>query len=131
MASEYADAPAKASEICVLSSSSDFILEWAFPAGNLVGEIIMHGHPDERTVLGRNSPARPIPSSLHVGAWQIPHIWDYGHLDYLQKDKIESAFPLPVVQPGPGTGVPVGQNVPVGAEWKPAWSAGAVATKAT
>jgi hypothetical protein len=127
---EYADAAAKASEIYVLSSRSDVVLEWAFPAGNLIGEIIMHGHPYDRTALGRNGPLRPIPSSLHVGAWQIPDVWDYGHLDYLPKDQIGPAFPLPVVEPGPDTGVPVDQNDPVSAGWKPAWSAGAVATKA-
>jgi hypothetical protein len=127
---EYADAAAKVSEIYVLASRSDFVLEWAFPAGNLIGEIIMHGHPYDRTALGRNGPVRPIPSSLHVGAWQIPDGWDYGHLDYLPKGTIGPAFALPVVAPGPDTGIPVDQSDPASAGWKPAWSAGAVATQA-
>jgi len=128
LVNEYADAAAKTSEIYVLASRSDFVLEWAFPAGNLIGEIIMHGHPYDHTALGRNGSVRPIPSNLHVGAWQIPDVWNYGHLDYLPKDTIGPVFPLLVAAPGPDTGGPVDQNDPASAGWKPAWSAGAVAT---
>jgi hypothetical protein len=130
LAREYADAAAKASEIYVLASRSDLVLEWAFPAGNLIGEIIMHGHPYDRTALGRNGPARPIPSSLRVEPWQIPDSWNYGHRDYLPKDEIGPAFPVPVAEPGPDTGVPLDENDPVNVGWKPAWSAGAIATQA-
>jgi hypothetical protein len=128
---EYADAAAKTEETCVLASRSDAVLKWAFPAGNLIGEIIMHGHPYDRTALGRNGPARPIPSNLHVRAWQIPNGWDYGHLDYLPSNKIAPAFPLPIIAPGPNTHVPVNEDDPASAGWKPAWSAGAVATQVT
>ena len=126
---EYADAAARAAEIYVLASRSDAVLQWAFPAGNLVGEIIMHGDPYDRTALGRAGPARPIPSNVQVDAWQIPDGWDFGHLDYLPAGQIASAFPLPVAAPGPGTGVPVDENAPASAGWKPAWSASAVATQ--
>jgi hypothetical protein len=130
LAREYADAAAKAEEIYVLASRSDAVLKWAFPAGNLIGEIIMHGHPYDRTALGRNGPARPLASGLQVGAWQIPDAWDYGHLDYLPKDVIGREAKLPVVAPGPQSQIPVDESDPANAGWKPAWSAGAVATQA-
>ena len=126
---EYADAAKKASEIYVLASRSDYVLEWAFPAGNLVGEIIMHGHPYDRTALGRDGPVRPTPSGLQVESWQIPDTWDYGHLDYLPKNIIRQAFPSLVGAPGPDTVVPVDENDPASEGWKPAWSASAVATQ--
>lgn len=127
LSNEYANAAEKVSEIFVLASKSDFVLEWAFPAGNLVGEIIMHGHPYDRTALGRSGPAQPIPSALNVVSWQIPNDWNYGHLDYLPKDILGPAFPPPVSEPGPTSSVPGPQPPPEG--WKPAWSAGAVATQ--
>ena len=130
LAREYADAAAKAAEIYVLASRSDDVLKLAFPAGNLLGEILMHGHPYSRTALGREGPARPVPSNLQVAAWQIPDGWDFGHGDYLPSGKIAAAFPLPVAVPGPDTGVPVDEHAAASAGWKPAWSASAVATQA-
>ena len=129
LAREYADAAAKVEEIYVLASRSDDVLKLAFPAGNLIGEILMHGHPYNRTALGREGPARPIPSNLHVAAWQIPDGWDFGHGDYLPSGKIADEFPLPVAAPGPGTAVPVDEHAAASAGWKPAWSASAVATQ--
>lgn len=126
---EYADAAAKASEIYVFASRSDAVLEWAFPAGNLIGEIIMHGHPYDRTALGRSGPGKPIPSTQRGGTWQIPDGWNYGHLDYLPEDKIGPAFSLPVLAPGPDSGIPVDESDTANAGWRPAWSAGAVATQ--
>ena len=105
------------------------VLEWAFPAGNLVGEIIMRGHPYDRTALGRDGPDRPIPPTLVVGACQIPDIWHYGHGDYLPRDVIGPNFPLPLAVPGPDSDIPVDQADPANAGWKPAWSAGTVATQ--
>jgi len=126
---EYADAAAKVAEIYVLASRSDDVLKLAFPAGNLLSQIFMHGDPYDRTALGREGPSRPVPSTLHVEAWQIPDDWEFGHGDYLPSDKIAAAFSLPVTAPGPGTAVPVDENVPANAGWKAAWSASAVATQ--
>lgn len=126
---EYADAAAKVAEIYVLASRSDDVLKLAFPAGNLLGQIFMHGDPYDRTALGREGPARPVPANVHVEAWQIPDGWDFGHGDYLPSGKIADAFPLPVAAPGPLTGVPVDENAPASAGWKAAWSASAVATQ--
>jgi hypothetical protein len=125
LSNEYADAAAKVAEIFVIASRSDAVLEWAFPVGNLVGQIIMHGHPYDRTALGRDGPLRPLPSNLNVATWQIPDGWDYGHLDYLPSAVIGPALQPPVPAPGPTSAVPT----PANAGWKPAWSAGAVSTQ--
>ena len=129
LSNEYVNAARKASEVFVIASKSDYVLEWAFPAGNLVGEIVMSGHPYDRTALGRCGPAWPVPSDVNAVSLQIPDAWDYGHLDYLPKDTIGPPFPPPVSEPGPQAGVPGESPPPDG--WKPAWSAGVVATQAT
>ncbi len=128
LTNEYADAAAKASEIYILASRSDLVLELAFPAGNLVGEIIMRGDPYDRTALGREGPSKQIPSDQSGGVWQIPDGWNYGHLDYLPNGPIGRMFMPPVADPVGSAPVP--SSLPA-AEWKPSWSAGAVSTQAT
>jgi hypothetical protein len=126
LVNEYRAAAAKAAEIFVLSSRSDAVLEFAFPVGNLVGEIIMRGHPYNKTALGRDGPSQPIRLSQRGGAWQIPQPWHYGHLDYLPKNTTAPAIPPPVAAPDPTSGVPIN---PAPDGWKPSWSAGAVSTQ--
>ncbi|GLQ89011.1 alpha/beta hydrolase [Dyella flagellata] len=127
-AREYADAAAKISRIHVVASRCDRVLEWAFPAGNLIGEIVMHGHPYDRSPLGRNGPARPTPPNLSIDSWQIPDGWNFGHTDYLPGQAIAPELPLPVPAPGPDSGVPVDLTNLSNEVWKPAWSAGAATT---
>jgi hypothetical protein len=126
---EYADAAAKVAEIYVLASRSDDVLKLAFPAGNLLGQIFMHGDPYDRTALGREGPSRPVPPNVHVEGWQIPDDWEFGHGDYLPGKKIAEGFTLPVAAPGPDTGIPVDEKAPASEGWKAAWSASAVATQ--
>jgi hypothetical protein len=126
LVNEYHRAAAKTAEIFVLSSRSDAVLEFAFPVGNLVGEIIMRGHPYNKTALGRDGPSQPIPLSQRGGAWQIPDSWRYGHLDYLPRQAAAPPIPPPVAVPAPTSNVPM--NPPVDG-WKPSWSAGAVSTQ--
>jgi hypothetical protein len=123
---EYADEAARVQQITTLASTQDAVLQWAFPAGNLVGEILMHGHPYDRTAIGRSGPRRPWPSALQVDPWQLPEAWDYGHLDYLPKQAVEPAFALPVARPGPDAALPRGDD---DGPWKPTWSAGVLASK--
>jgi hypothetical protein len=124
LAREYHDAALKVSEmVYVLASRSDAVLHFAFPAGNLIGEIVMHGHPYDRTALGREGPARPLPTDVKVTSWQIPDGWGYGHLDYLPRGPIGGPIVPPEGGPGPDDPVPAS---PGGLPWKPAWSAGAV-----
>ena len=126
LVNEYQRAAAKAAEIFVLSSKSDAVLEFAFPVGNLVGEIVMHGHPYNRTALGRNGPSQPITLSQRGGAWQIPDGWHYGHGDYLPKNSAGPRISPPITVPAQTTLVPV--QPPVDG-WKPSWSAAAVSTQ--
>jgi pimeloyl-ACP methyl ester carboxylesterase len=121
---EYQSAAVKAEEIYVIASKQDWVLEFAFPTGNLIGEILMHGHPYCKVALGRNGPAIPIPLTQRGGAWQIPADWKYGHLDYLPSEVIGHVLPPPIIAPGES-------STPTDSAdgWKPAWSASAVATQ--
>jgi hypothetical protein len=119
---EYQQSAAKAKRVCVLSSKADRVLELAFPAGNLVGEIIMRGHPYFRTALGRSGPAGALPGE-GGGVWQIPKGWDFGHGDYLGGDPLGQAISPPVDPPGESTPAPSGAP-----RWKPSWSAGVAST---
>ena len=128
LANEYQRAAAKAAELYVLASRSDAVLEFAFPGGNLIGEILMRGHPYCRTALGREGPSKPVALDQRGGIWQIPDDWDYGHGDYLP-DKADGPRILPPIgAPAEDAGVPA--NPPV-AGWKSSWSAAAVSTQLT
>lgn len=118
---EYAEAAGKAEQIHIIASRKDWVLEFAFPIGNPIGEIIMHGHPYFRTAIGRKGPARFGPNTR---LWQIPDGWDYGHLDYLPSDHVGA--PLSPPRPVPASTDPVPMPGP---DWKPSWSASAVATQ--
>jgi hypothetical protein len=126
LVNEYKAAAAKAAEIFILASKSDAVLEFAFPIGNLVGEIVMHGHPYNRTALGRDGPSQPIPLDQRGGSWQIPDAWHYGHLDYLPRKATAPPIVPPVAVPAQTADVPM--NPPVDG-WKPSWSAGAISTQ--
>jgi hypothetical protein len=129
LAREYADAAAKVGQICVVASTKDAVLKWAYPPGNLVGEIVMHGHPYDRTALGRLGPLRPLPQNLNVSAIQISEKWDFGHLDYLAQDPLGRPFTVPLENPGSYDAEPVNPADPANAGWKPAWSAAITVTK--
>jgi hypothetical protein len=129
---EYADAVQAIPAIHVLASRADAVLEWAFPAANLIGEIIMHGHPYAGEALGRDGPQQPLPAGLPVQPWQIPdgdiQSWNYGHGSYLPKGVIGAPFELPVSVPGPDTppARPDNDNDNHNGSdngWRPAWSA--------
>jgi hypothetical protein len=110
---EYSDAAKNADQILVLASVSDWVLHLAFPIGNPIGQIIMHGHPYFRTALGRDGPSEQIPPEQQGGSWDIPKGWTYVHADYLPKDSSQTRVPPPVSRPG--------QNDPK--PEKAAWSA--------
>jgi len=91
---EYRDAASKADQILVLASVCDWVLHYAFPVGNPIGQIIMHGHPYFRTALGRDGPAQPLPPE-QGSAWDIPKGWTYVHADYLPEDSSQKRVPPP------------------------------------
>jgi hypothetical protein len=117
--SEYKGAAAKVDTISLLASRGDWILEFAFPVGNLFEGIISRGHPYIHAALGREGPARANLANLHPG-WQIPDNWHYGHGDYFSK-QAGSKLPLPVDMPP--------QSKPAAPNDKASWSAGFVSTR--
>lgn len=125
LAREYRDAASRIQEIFVYASSEDWVLKLAYPPGDLVGQIFMHGHPYYKVALGRAGPEPPIPSAQMGGTWFIPKTWDYGHLDYLPGQSMAPMMSVPVPTPTPS-------SPPAGTDrqppWKPAWSAAAVST---
>jgi hypothetical protein len=129
LAREYADAAAKIEKICVVASMADDVLKLAYPAGNLVGEIVMHGHPYDRTALGRSGPFLPLPPNLNVVTQYLPECWGYGHLDYLAEKSLGPPFAVPLSVPVSNGPIPVDANNPTNAGWKPAWSAAATVTQ--
>jgi len=106
LAQEYRDAAGKVEKIYVLASRSDWVLHYAFPLGNPVGQIIMHGHPYFRTALGRDGPAQPIAPGQQGAAWQIPDKWTYVHADYLPKGSGGTQAPPPFSPPDSGASKP-------------------------
>lgn len=124
---EYRKAADNAAQIFVLSSRKDWVLKFAFPIGNPIGEIVMHGHPYFRTAIGLKGPAQPISIDKRGGVCQIPDAWEYGHGNYLPGDSIGAEFVLPVPIPDPAT-----EKLPREPrnddDW-PAWSAAVVATQ--
>lgn len=121
---EYQAAADNAEEIYTLASRKDRVLQFAFPLGNPVGQIVMRGHPYFETALGREGPEQPIPAEQRGGAWQIPDDWKYGHGDYLPDEPVEQTIALPVEAPGPQSNQPAHAT-----GWESAWSASAVATQ--
>jgi hypothetical protein len=123
-ANEYSDAAAKVAKISVLASEDDQVLEWAFPAGNLLGTILMRGSPYARVALGRHGPT--LPTQVTAG-WQLPVSWGYNHGDYLPSIPVTPAdiSPGPMSFPGPISGTPYAPpNLPAPPSWKAAWTAG-------
>jgi hypothetical protein len=120
---EYTAVPAKVDSISVLASKEDWVLEWAFPIGNLAAEIIDRQHPWWEGALGRFGPSeRP---AHYQSPCQIPNEWDYGHGDYLRTDPPASA---PILPP---TDVPNRGQKPQNGDpgWQEAWSASFASTR--
>ena len=115
---EYADAAHKADCVYAIASREDWVLRFAFPIGNPIGEIVMHGHPYFRAAIGRRGPVR---LDARTRLWQVPDAWNFGHGDYLP-DGPPAIPPLtpPLARPQDGDPAP---------PEKPLWSAGAVATQ--
>ncbi|HYM34222.1 MAG TPA: DUF726 domain-containing protein [Steroidobacteraceae bacterium] len=126
LTNEYQIAAGNVEEIYTIASKMDRVLQFAFPIGNPVGEIIMHGHPYFKTALGRSGPAEQIPLEQRGGSWQIPNDWKYGHGDYLPDDPIKEHIDPPVVAPGPTSPIPVDPEFD---GWESSWSAGVVSTQ--
>ncbi len=125
---EYAPAMKKVDRVQVVASRSDRVLTAAFPVGNPLGEIVMHGHPYFRAALGREGPSNVSGLDAAYQLWQVPDAWDYGHWDYLPKPAQGGA---PVQPMQPPMQVPADSDprpdLPEG--WTAAWSAAVIATQ--
>lgn len=119
---EYRAAAAKAQTIHVLTSKEDWVLAAAFPLGNALGEIVMHGHPYFKAALGRDGPSDTAQLRARGGVWPLPDDWDYGHLDYLPSSADGAPFTGPIAAPLPGA------PLPAPGPWKAPWSAAFVSS---
>ncbi|MEY4748944.1 MAG: hypothetical protein RIQ60_1158 [Pseudomonadota bacterium] len=123
---EYRAAAAKAVNIHVVASTQDWVLRFAFPIGNPVGELVMHGHPYFRAALGRKGPSRSLPIPVPCERWQLPDDWDYGHRDYMTTSVNSPQIAPPLRNPAPGDAKPATATAD---DWKPGWAAGVIATQ--
>jgi hypothetical protein len=116
--SEYGVAAENVVRINVVASRRDHVLELAYPAGNLLGRLIMASAPNLHTALGRDGPNPTLLATQLGNACQIDVAWAFDHGDYLPS--APGAAPLP-----PQAAMPAGPTIPMGAmgEWKPAWAA--------
>lgn len=121
---EYAIATKSIKKIHVVASRADMVLACAFPIGNLVGEIIMSGHPYFRQALGREGPSTYGGIDASCTRWQIPDSWNYGHGDYLPGNTVDPPMAIPLAIPWDNDSPPRTTN-----NWKPSWSAGVISTE--
>ena len=82
---EYRTSRDRSDTIRVLASRADRVLQLAFPAGDLVSELIDPDHIPLTAALGRSGPVRSVPGKLD-GPWQISPGERFGHGDYLPED---------------------------------------------
>ncbi len=78
--SEYAAAATKCSDIRTLSSMMDLVLEFAYPPGDLLADILDPDHKPFEPALGRAGPAQPWGSTVKNS--EIPNHPAYDHGDY-------------------------------------------------
>lgn len=126
LAREYASATRNTDKIHVVASRADRVLQFAFPLGNPVGELLLHGHPYFKAALGRNGPVSYQEIASSCTHWQMPDgdpSWDFGHGDYMPGPSAGAPFTPPVQAPAEGDPIPRDT-----AHWKPAWSAAVIAT---
>lgn len=77
---EYAAAAANCDVIVTLSSLKDTVLEYAFPPGDALADVIFADHPEGEGALGRRGPASPIPA--RVTPYEIDEKEGFNHGDY-------------------------------------------------
>jgi hypothetical protein len=131
LAREFADVPAKVRHITVMFSKKDQVLAKAYPAGNLLTDLLGRGDPNLIPALGRDGPSDDSPGN--VKPFRIfPAGWNFGHTDYLPGGPIDFAFPQSVQIPmDDGTDSPTGtpDDLVKDGSWKPCWSAAFAGTR--
>jgi hypothetical protein len=100
------------------------VLSLAFPAGNVLQEIVDKSLPYFSAALGHSGPRVPVPGKP-TGPFEIPNSWGFGHHDYIAVDPpLVPPLPMPQNLPPIGTGV-----VAQPAGWKPSWTAAFVSSR--
>ena len=126
LTNEYADAAKKVDQISLLTSKSDAVLAAAYPLGNPLQGIIDRGHPYYHAALGREGPAQAAQLTSCRPTWEIPHTYNYGHLDYIPGKRLPDVYPpfcdIPSGAPVPPQGTPASMAAD-SKLWKPAFSA--------
>ena len=93
LAEEYALAAANCDSIITLSSMQDKVLEFAYPAGDLLADVLYPDHPPFESALGRHGPTPPFASFIR--AYEIADSPPYDHGDYLPPGDLKTPFPNP------------------------------------
>lgn len=94
LSTEYQAAAARAKGVQTLGSRCDKVLSLAYPAGDIIAEILHDDHTPFQRALGRAGPRAPWP--VTVAPTEIPDAEDFGHGDYLPPDDLQlPAVPNP------------------------------------
>lgn len=88
---EYADAFSKIGTTYVLASRRDWVLQRAFPLGNIIGHLLDPTSNPLSRALGFEGPSRAT-GKLRT-PWQICDDWKYEHGNYLPSTKHTDSFP--------------------------------------
>jgi alpha/beta hydrolase family protein DUF900 len=77
---EYSVAASNCDRIPTLSSRQDHVLEFAYPLGDFLGDILYADHPQFEAALGRAGPTPPM--GANVAPYEIADRFAYDHGDY-------------------------------------------------
>ena len=92
---EFAAAAANCDSLVTLSSRADRVLEFAYPPGDLLADVLDPDHPPCETALGRAGPNLPFPS--FVRPYEIEDSAGYDHSDYFPPGTPDGS-PLDIVK---------------------------------
>ena len=85
---EYAAAAENCDVITTLSSLEDTVLEYAYPLGDVLADVLLPDHRECEAALGRRGPAAPIPT--RVTPYEIPDADGYDHHDYFPPGSVDA-----------------------------------------
>ncbi len=86
---EFAAAAANCDSLVTLSSRADQVLEFAYPPGDLLADVLDPDHPPFETALGREGPNLPYAS--FVRPYEIADADGFDHSDYFPPGDIVGA----------------------------------------
>ena len=93
LTAEYRVADANSNAVVTLSSMDDRVLEFAYPVGDLIADILDADHKPFERALGREGPT--IPFGPSIAADEIPDAPPYDHGDYLPPSDLAQPVPDP------------------------------------